>query len=432
MKHSPISPDDPKLTAYALDELPLEERAAFETVLRDDAEAAATVEEIRAFAAQLEFALANEPESAADGPPVGGPVERWNGGADRPIHGSTGQLEPPAAARPPSRREKMLRFPEIASIGGTLAAACIALLVALHPRQGRIVRGDLSAAGSAKAERRLDGDASPYPKQAQPVRGGGTPPTASGVTGESAPSPVAGVADPGSPGSTSRATAEPSQPRDFRFVTNWAPSAAGGGVSLLEQVKRPSRLVVASAQARPLEFSGYAVVPPRQSPGGAGLRYLGRPAIAREDSAVLFEQPLAVMAAVVRTGPGTDGARGAAYLGGQRSQERPTFYYPPDEKFVIPVQRRRLERFVIPVPHSPLTGDAWETVPTPQGPWGTMRVPRIAGADSLPALPFRFHMPDATGKFEPKPFRFRLPGDWDNSIAKHPYLGNEHADTLTR
>ena len=39
MHQNKISPDDPRLTAYALDELPPAERAEFETLLRQDATA---------------------------------------------------------------------------------------------------------------------------------------------------------------------------------------------------------------------------------------------------------------------------------------------------------------------------------------------------------------------------------------------------------
>ena len=55
-----FSPDDPRLTAYALGELDGAERAAVEAALRDDAALRAVVEEIRATVAQLEGALATE------------------------------------------------------------------------------------------------------------------------------------------------------------------------------------------------------------------------------------------------------------------------------------------------------------------------------------------------------------------------------------
>jgi len=56
-----LSPDDPKLTAYALGELDAAERAAIEAVLADSPEARAVVEEIRAAAERLTSELAAEP-----------------------------------------------------------------------------------------------------------------------------------------------------------------------------------------------------------------------------------------------------------------------------------------------------------------------------------------------------------------------------------
>ena len=102
-----LSPDDPRLTAYALGELQGEERAAVETALRDDPVAQAAVDEIRATVARLEFALASEP------------------------------LEP---AAPEPRTEvykpkgKVLRFPQVYYLVGGLAAACFAVFVALRPQ----------------------------------------------------------------------------------------------------------------------------------------------------------------------------------------------------------------------------------------------------------------------------------------------------------
>lgn len=56
-----IDPNDERLTAYALDELSSAERAEFETLLRDDPAARATVEDIRRTMAALGEALAHEP-----------------------------------------------------------------------------------------------------------------------------------------------------------------------------------------------------------------------------------------------------------------------------------------------------------------------------------------------------------------------------------
>ncbi len=58
-----MDPNDPRLTAYALDELDAEERAEVEALLADDAAARAAVEEICAVAGMLTDALASEPSA---------------------------------------------------------------------------------------------------------------------------------------------------------------------------------------------------------------------------------------------------------------------------------------------------------------------------------------------------------------------------------
>jgi hypothetical protein len=58
---SMIDPNDQRLTAYALDEMSATERAEFETLLRDDPAARATIEDIRRTMAALGEALAQEP-----------------------------------------------------------------------------------------------------------------------------------------------------------------------------------------------------------------------------------------------------------------------------------------------------------------------------------------------------------------------------------
>jgi hypothetical protein len=104
MNPSKMSPDDPKLTAYALGELDGEESALVAKAIRDDAAALAAVEEIQSLAGQLESALADEPIE----PRV--PAE----------------IEVPAAAP-----AKIIRFPFYAVSG--LAAACVAVVLVLRP-----------------------------------------------------------------------------------------------------------------------------------------------------------------------------------------------------------------------------------------------------------------------------------------------------------
>ena len=60
MNQETLSPDDPKITAYALGELEASERAAVEEALRHSPAARAAVEEIRATVAQLTTSFAAE------------------------------------------------------------------------------------------------------------------------------------------------------------------------------------------------------------------------------------------------------------------------------------------------------------------------------------------------------------------------------------
>lgn len=104
MNKPTISPDDFRLTAYALGELDETERAEVEALLQNSPEAQAVVDEIRAAATQLESALQAEPL-----PAVKPPKDRYR--------------EKPG---------KLLSFPKLYFVVGTLAAACFAVMVALH------------------------------------------------------------------------------------------------------------------------------------------------------------------------------------------------------------------------------------------------------------------------------------------------------------
>ncbi len=108
MNASKFSPEDPKLTAYVLGELDAAEQAEVEARLRDDPEARAAVESIRATTQWIEGALTQEPLP---------------------------EVKPPqAAAEDPYRRPKakILNFPRFYFVAGTLAAACFTVLVVLH------------------------------------------------------------------------------------------------------------------------------------------------------------------------------------------------------------------------------------------------------------------------------------------------------------
>ena len=58
---SPLTPDDPRLTAYVLGELPPSERAEIEAALHDLAECRSAVSEVRQVAESLQVGLASEP-----------------------------------------------------------------------------------------------------------------------------------------------------------------------------------------------------------------------------------------------------------------------------------------------------------------------------------------------------------------------------------
>ena len=64
MNQTTIFPDDPRLTAYAFDEMPAAERMEFEKLLQSDPEARKAVDEIRATGATLLTALEHEPQAA--------------------------------------------------------------------------------------------------------------------------------------------------------------------------------------------------------------------------------------------------------------------------------------------------------------------------------------------------------------------------------
>ncbi|MGA3006493.1 MAG: von Willebrand factor type A domain-containing protein [Opitutaceae bacterium] len=124
MNDTKLSPDDPRLTAYALGELEGAERTAVEAMLKNDAAAQAAVEEIRATAQQIEAALAAEAAAPEIVPPI------------------TAKLLTPYA---PAR--KLVPFPYW--LVGGLAAACLAVVLTLHEqsavRLARQERADLAA-----------------------------------------------------------------------------------------------------------------------------------------------------------------------------------------------------------------------------------------------------------------------------------------------
>ncbi len=114
--------DDPRLTAYALGELPPDERAEFEQRLQQDPAARQLVEEIRATVASLSDALADEPlpepmkKSSAKTAIVAGRDPRVLDGG-RPMS-------------PGNSLGKKIKFPHFYYVTAGLAAACFAVYFA--------------------------------------------------------------------------------------------------------------------------------------------------------------------------------------------------------------------------------------------------------------------------------------------------------------
>jgi Ca-activated chloride channel family protein len=105
-----ISPEDPRLTAYAFNEMEPAERAEFEKLLQQDAAARQTVEEIRAAGTMLATALEHEPVSAEPAAIIpGGDLRKLDGGP----HKESGS--------------KIIRFPQFYYMVSGLAAACFAV-----------------------------------------------------------------------------------------------------------------------------------------------------------------------------------------------------------------------------------------------------------------------------------------------------------------
>jgi Ca-activated chloride channel homolog len=141
MNAHPILPDDPRLTAYALDEMEADERSQFEQLLQQDATAQAAVAEIRATTRALASALEQEPA------PVTTPL-------------ASGAGRHPAKIEAGSSRAsgKILRFPQLYFYVSSLAAACFALFFAywqehqtLHEAK-RYIEVDLAKVQAARKE----------------------------------------------------------------------------------------------------------------------------------------------------------------------------------------------------------------------------------------------------------------------------------------
>ena len=149
---SKISPDDPRLTAFALGELEGEELAAVEAALRDDPAARAAVDEIRATARQLEAALVTE--AAADPLPAVTP----------PLRSAAIVPGPDPRLLDGGRLAKVIKFPQLYYIVGGLAAAAFAVLVVQyqspvsHPHAEKKSYIELSLAPATEAAKKNEAD----------------------------------------------------------------------------------------------------------------------------------------------------------------------------------------------------------------------------------------------------------------------------------
>ena len=126
MNENTIFQDDPRLTAYALGELEGEERAIVEAAVRGDPALQTAVDAIRATARSIETALAAEAVGERPMAEGGKQTADVSSAAVYTTDEQTG------------RRGRLLRFPSLYFVIGSLAAACFAIMVALHEPTPRV------------------------------------------------------------------------------------------------------------------------------------------------------------------------------------------------------------------------------------------------------------------------------------------------------
>ncbi|WP_415908635.1 YfbK domain-containing protein [Oleiharenicola sp. Vm1] len=117
MNISEFNPDDPRLTAYALGEMEPAERAEFEQWLRQHPDAQRAVEDIRATAALLGTALAEEPAGPGD-----------NVIDATAVLAAQTKTAPEPVDEYRQKRSKLLRFPALYYMTASLAAACFTVM----------------------------------------------------------------------------------------------------------------------------------------------------------------------------------------------------------------------------------------------------------------------------------------------------------------
>lgn len=274
-----LSPDDPRLTAYALGQLHGDDRAAVEAALRNDPEARAVVEQTRAFAAQLESALANEKDEvevkSGETPPL--PFDRaaiLPGLDPRVLDGGR---------RPHREKSKLLTFPNLYYVIGSAAAACFAVVIALReeppPREIRYYREFTLGPAPQHATAAHEGNVGADDELASAVANAERP----------LPQPI---------------TAPP--PMTFELKKDLLAKASAGSV--------PPPTSVASVGAQDtdiVELAPFAVAP----------KYPAKPQAPAGAVSFAAEMP--------------ESARAAVALRRERAAVKREYRFPPDEKFVI-------------------------------------------------------------------------------------------------
>ena len=273
MKNPQISPEDPRLTAFALGELEGDERAAIEAAVRRDPELRRLVEDIRRVTAQLEDALAAEateaemnaritpfpipPREPASTTTAGDGIRQAGrspgvdprvaeGGAERPATAGSKRRGPP----------KLIRFPQLYYLVGGLAAAGFAVMAIIdRPRS--------PAPGSTAGEMQLAAAKAPvvFPVQ------NATPSTAERSAQETSAAPMPAAA-PSAPAPAVVAAVEPpveAIPVDIvtlpAIETQASRETLAGSLPLLEHARRLEQVAAdQSAGERPKPFT---LAPPR-------------------------------------------------------------------------------------------------------------------------------------------------------------------------
>ena len=141
MSQNKITSDDPRLTAYAFDEMTPADRTEFEKLIQQDPAAQQAVDEIRAAGTMLAAALEDEPAFAEPSAVVGPMADKASG--------------KPVTSKPPE--SNVIRFPQFYYIVSGLAAACFAVFFvywqnnqSLHEVPKQYTKIDLGGRADAK------------------------------------------------------------------------------------------------------------------------------------------------------------------------------------------------------------------------------------------------------------------------------------------